>query len=327
MNDHRDGEISARYRALSDDAPPAALDEAIRAAARAAPPQAIAGPGRPWFVRRAAPMALAATVLLSVGVVTRMVIERPDLQPPSEVASAPASVPESASVPPSAPLPAEARQEAATPTPQAPIARLEKKSRAAAPAGPAPQAETSPAPSSAERELAAEAPVRPADKRESAAPSATGTAIADARPAVAGNAPTTAASDRADTALGASASGNVAQPERKQSRQMQDAPRAAALRTEPAPAQASASVQAPAPASVQAPASAPAPARATTAAPAPAASEQALEARFSADEWIKRILDLRRTGRHAEADASLLRFMQRYPQFRVPPEAGSGNAK
>ena len=106
----------------------------------------------------------------------------------------------------------------------------------------------------------------------------------------------------------------MAQQERKQSRQMQDAPR-----TEPAPA--------PATASVQAPASAPAPARATPAAAAPAASEQALEARFSADEWIKRILDLRRTGRHAEADASLLRFMQRYPQFRVPPEAGSGNAK
>ena len=243
MNDHRDGEISAPYRALSDDAPPAVIDAAIRAAAHAAPPRAIAGPGRPWLVRRAAPLALAATVLLSVGVVTRIAIEQPDLQPPSEVASAPASAP----VPPSAPPPAEARQEATAPTPQAPIARQEKKSRAAAPAGPAPLAETSPAPSSAERERAAEAPARPADKRESAAPSAASTAIADARPALAGNASTTAAPDRADTALGASASENVAQQERKQSRQMQDAPRAAALRTESAPAQPPASAPAPAP--------------------------------------------------------------------------------
>ena len=113
--------------------------------------------------------------------------------------------------------------------------------------------------------------------------------------------------------------------ERRQASQMQDAPRAAAKRTEPAPTQAPASVQPSA--SVQAQAPAPAPARAMAAAPAPAASEQVLEAAFSAEEWIKRILDLRRTGRHAEADASLLRFMQRYPQFRVPPEAGSGNAK
>ena len=318
MIDHRDGEISARYRALSDDVPPASVDAAIRAAAHAAPPRAIAGPGRPWFVRRAAPLALAATVLLSVGVVTRVAIERPDLQPPTEAASAPASAP----VPASAPPPAEAMPEAAAPEP---IARRERKARAVEPAGPAPQADITPVPSSAERERAAEAPARPADQRESAAPPVAGPAIADAGPATAAKAPTTAASDRTESALGASASGNVMLKERRQASQMQDAPRAAAKRTEPAPTQAPASVQPSA--SVQAQAPAPAPARAMAAAPAPAASEQVLEAAFSAEEWIKRILDLRRTGRHAEADASLLRFMQRYPQFRVPPEAGSGNAK
>ena len=38
-------------------------------------------------------------------------------------------------------------------------------------------------------------------------------------------------------------------------------------------------------------------------------------------DWIRRIVELRRSGRHAEADASLRRFVERYPTFRVPDEA------
>ena len=40
-------------------------------------------------------------------------------------------------------------------------------------------------------------------------------------------------------------------------------------------------------------------------------------------EWIRRIIDLRRAGRIADADASLRRFVLRYPGY-VVPEAARG---
>jgi hypothetical protein len=38
-------------------------------------------------------------------------------------------------------------------------------------------------------------------------------------------------------------------------------------------------------------------------------------------DWIKRIIDLRRAGRAEEAEASLRRFVERYPGYTVPDAA------
>jgi hypothetical protein len=65
-------------------------------------------------------------------------------------------------------------------------------------------------------------------------------------------------------------------------------------------------------------------------APAPAAapaaqgvvrSEAQRDAELSAPDWLDRIVKLRGEGRHAEADAELKRFRERYPDVRVPPAA------
>lgn len=49
----------------------------------------------------------------------------------------------------------------------------------------------------------------------------------------------------------------------------------------------------------------------------PSAEERAL----SAGDWLAQIVRLREAGRHAEADAQLQRFRERYPQVRVPDQA------
>ena len=38
-------------------------------------------------------------------------------------------------------------------------------------------------------------------------------------------------------------------------------------------------------------------------------------------DWIKRIIDMRRAGRAEEAEASLRRFVERYPGYTVPDAA------
>ncbi len=42
---------------------------------------------------------------------------------------------------------------------------------------------------------------------------------------------------------------------------------------------------------------------------------------LSANEWLERIIKLRRVGRHDEADVELKHFRERYPQVSVPAEA------
>jgi hypothetical protein len=44
----------------------------------------------------------------------------------------------------------------------------------------------------------------------------------------------------------------------------------------------------------------------------------------SAPTWLERIVKLRSEGRHAEADAELKRFRERYPDVQVPPAALPG---
>lgn len=84
-----DPQLAALYRAVADAAPPAHLDDAIRAAARR---EVAAGPRRAGIRRWAVPVSLAAVVVLSVSVVTMMReqgADRPEsmVLPPVETAS------------------------------------------------------------------------------------------------------------------------------------------------------------------------------------------------------------------------------------------------
>lgn len=87
----RDAQVSARYRELAREEPPARLDAAILGAARART-------ARPGLRRWAVPVSLAAVLVLSVLVTTRIHEEAPDLE----------------SATPSAPAPAEAKPAART---------------------------------------------------------------------------------------------------------------------------------------------------------------------------------------------------------------------
>jgi len=42
---------------------------------------------------------------------------------------------------------------------------------------------------------------------------------------------------------------------------------------------------------------------------------------LSAEDWLEKIIKLRKAGQHDEADAELKRFRERYPQVRVPSDA------
>ena len=55
--------------------------------------------------------------------------------------------------------------------------------------------------------------------------------------------------------------------------------------------------------------------------PALAALTEQTEIALTPEQWLRRIVDARRAGRHDEADASLARFILKHPAVVVPPEA------
>ncbi|MDX1374270.1 MAG: hypothetical protein R3357_01830 [Burkholderiales bacterium] len=92
MADHdesRDPRVSAGYRALGEQNPPEALDAAILAASRravgAGPRRAGASRVRRW----ALPVSIAAVVVLTMSIVVRIQLERPDLESRLPVPAAP----------------------------------------------------------------------------------------------------------------------------------------------------------------------------------------------------------------------------------------------
>ncbi len=90
MSEEHDRELSRHYRAASAELPPPALGRSLRAAAA----QAVAAPPASWQRKWGAPLAMAASVVLGLGMVLRVALERPDLQPASAPVSAPATVPD-----------------------------------------------------------------------------------------------------------------------------------------------------------------------------------------------------------------------------------------
>lgn len=85
--------VSRRYRELSAEEPPRALDEAILAAARreagAGPAAQYAPSARSSRQRWYAPLAAAAVLVLAVAVTLQMQIERPGIESPAPQAAAP----------------------------------------------------------------------------------------------------------------------------------------------------------------------------------------------------------------------------------------------
>lgn len=110
MAEHeRDERVSAAYRGLGREEPPAGLDAAILAAARR--------PRRRWAV----PVSIAAVVVLAVGVTLRVQLEHPEeaepvaLAPKALEAPAPAAAPERRDAAPPPAEPAGVRSQAAPP--------------------------------------------------------------------------------------------------------------------------------------------------------------------------------------------------------------------
>ena len=331
MNETRDPDISRLYRDASAEMPPAALGRSLSAAAAAAAqadaPVAVSRVRRKW----GAPLALAASVVLGLGIVLRVAVERPDMRPAAEepaVAGAPHM--------PVAPTLEQQKAKAASGnsadigsqaagTSEAAKQGLPRDTREKA-------AEVPAAPAAAERdEIAAmkksRAPAAQPTRSEMAEPSATagkasGSAdVAPARPAAAMVAPPAAFPA---PAAAASAPAPSPLPAAKA------APMASAGAPEPARVarDVGAAVQGAAPA---APAMAERRAAGASADAARSLAEPGvvdLAQRMIAEErallpadWIKRIIDLRRAGRAEEAEASLRRFVERYPGYTVPDAA------
>ena len=275
----RDEKVSRRYRALGNEEPPPELDRRILAAAREA-----VSPRRP-SQRWAVPASLAAVLVLALGITLRMQMESPGIE-----VSSPAS---EYSLPPSAPEAPADKTPAASPPPAAEMAqpKAESKAAAATPSQPARKA----APQRDEQRT--EEPPAPRVAAEGAAADAM--AMAERRQA------------------------KPAQRPEPQAFADRIAPPAAAPAAPPPMAQ---SALAPPVPSVVAPS-----ASVTQAAPAEAqvrskreslgATAQKLAKENVADpkeRELRRIAELRREGRHAEADEALKKFRADHPDYKIP---------
>lgn len=315
MTTDRDDASTRRYREASaalDERPSAATRAAILAAAARhveAKPRAADAPRAAH--RRRWPLATAAAVLLSTLAV--MLAQRTEQEMPTFMAPAERAQ-ERVAVAPAEPAPATDRAtgESQTPPPAPPASasppqpsaknEVRADSRAgalepgartkkSAPAGAAddPESAASRAPES--RDEAHEIPAGAPKSRAQAAPEPE-TASSEARrafPAAPAAAPPPPAVEKPTAESGAAGSAS-------------DAAKAA-----PSPAYRAARKEV-------APAGAPA-------AQGAVRQETQRDVELSAQDWLDRIVKLRGEGRHADADADLKRFRERYPGVRVPTAA------
>lgn len=334
---------SHAYKNAGADAPPPAMDDAIRAAARRAvksQPHAI---GKSWISRWSAPISAAALVVLAVSVGFVAIEEQPELAPaPLKAAIKPKTPP-----PAAAPVAAEPDAAAATGARSSPptASVTEKKTRLD-------RQSTSP------RDQIAESTKPELERRRfEAGSAANGAMLAKERgDAVAFNSPVAIASSSAAASPTPAKSGakdtqsfvsdpppaNVATAQEGVGRNSVDTakrevaqdkpvmPKLAspggALRNDGNDAPLSAARKLPtAPAPAAAP---PVPVVASGAAIAPSVSvtasrlQQALadKSSHSPDVWMKRILELKQQGKSREFEEELAKFRKRYPDFALPEE-------
>ena len=355
MNEDRD--IGSAYRAASIEPPPPGLDDAIRRAARAGMPFR----AKPWHVRLRAPFAIAATFVLGLGIVLRIALEHPDLAPgPAKVGHPAAADERQTAAEPPAPPTASEQAPIAPPVPgsgasaELPVPLSQERAKVLVPPERSAVADSalhkqeqshSPGPPRA-------VPERAGDGIGAGAPAVTDTrnTVEPARDA--------ATTDAAGAGRAAKSTRPEASPRREtgpetvspalparsaadQMRSVESAPLAA---PPPAPAPlpvprsaGESSRQQVAPAAPAAPAaSRPAqsgssePARAASgmvgAAPRPQAEPtktvpDVAEGALLPAQWMRHIVELRRAGREVEAEASLIRFVQRFPDYPIVPEA------
>jgi hypothetical protein len=299
MAEMRDDELRARYRALATEEPPAALDDAIRAAARRAVSSAPGGVRKMPLQRWAVPASIAAVLFLSFGVVMRMEQEAPKVSDDLRGSGPPVfSQPPAAIAPPMEAEPARTEPQKPKAT-EAPKAMVREK-KAAAPA-PAPVARES------VRESLAMAPASPAAITPPAS-----IPVAPPAPAVAASGPGPAgapAGNAADRALPAPASPPPPQPKAAEARRDEAAGSlgiASRAKVESFAAQ-----------------SAPAPAAQprVTANPNRAVLAPDIEPWPDTPERkLERIEALRRAGRDREADEAIARFRREHPDYRIPDD-------
>jgi len=325
--------LARAWREASHDEPPAAMDDAIRAAARkavhAGPRPAGASPfGGRWRV----PLSVAAVLVVSA-TVTLLVAERDKRGPrsfhdqaaPPQAASAPE--PFGAEPAPAEPeLPVQAAEQQVPPVPSLPTPERQRE-----PAGTA-------QPQLAERKgLGSAAPAESAGAEPSQAPARAQRAEGPAQPApLTSTAPAAARHDEAEAVAGAPA---AAPPAPRAADTLRDAAPGAA--DEPADGlakrEARSAIRAkesvmeearPQPPQAQEPARKAAPLRAEPrglpAAPGAAASPDGDTAadteNLEPKAWLERILELRRQGKLEEAAKSLRAFRERYPDYPLPQE-------
>jgi hypothetical protein len=320
--------LSCAYRDSGHDEPPAALDDAVRAAARRAVnarPQSLR---KSWYSRFSGPLAIAAVMVLTVSITMVSVIEQPELVPPpvqkalAPRAAAPSVQEDKRAAEPRPAQALEKRRSDAAGTSQGRIAS--DSMRQAAPASPPnpkiKQAPETPAAAAAGAIAVGSEPARfVADpgtrneaKREAFAQPAPAKDLADL--------PATQVAPRTVAAMPAPAAAPPVAPAMESpaaAKSMMAAPAARASLNAPAEAEQSRTDAIAAQplafsrkkqdsANVQEMAGKPA----GTLAESPA-------------QWLKRIVELRKEGKTKEAEEELARFRKRYPDYRLPVELKS----
>ena len=341
-------DIAQPYRAGSAEVPSAAADAAILMLARdaavqtpvrgaAGPVPAGAGAGATAQItvmrRWRAPLGLAASLVLVVGIVSRVQVEEDAGTAPGAIPVTPPAVASSA---PSAPA------SSAAAVPAAP-ANVLGSAPVSAPTG-APTSAPKSAPTNAPTSASATAPAEDALERKKERQEERRADVVTPAPV-----PFPAQGGRSATAMR-----DAAKPEQdarpKTLADSNESAAGAGVRKEPAAVAAAAPAEAQAGAGSAAREAAPlassAPARASAPTvmgearrddpadlrakgmvqksampPALAALTEPTEIALTPEQWLRRIVDARRAGRHDEADASLARFILKHPAVVVPPEA------
>ena len=326
-------DIAQPYRAGSAEMPSAAADAAILMLARDAAAH-LPGPGadqvvplgavrsgaalqRSLLYRWRAPLGLAASLVLVVGIVSRVQVEEDagtapgaiPVTPPPLASSAPSPPASSAAAVPAAPAnvlgsaPVSAPKSASATAPAEDALERKKErqeERRADVVTPAPV----PFPAEGGRSAIAmrdaakpEQDARPKTLADSNEPAA-GAGVRKAPAAVAAAAPAEAQAG-AGNAVGEAAPRASSAPTRASAPTVMGE----AGRDDPADLRAKGMVQK------------------SAVPPALAALTEPIEIALTPDQWLRRIVDARRAGRHDEADASLARFILKHPAVVVPPEA------
>ncbi len=302
----RDGRLARAWREASREEPPAALDDAMRAAARRAVhagPRAGHGPfGGRWRV----PLSIAAVLVVSA-TLTLLVAERREHVPNAGLDAAPAAPP--AAAPSAAAPPAEDRElaesHALEKDTQGNAASLRK--RSAQPVQSLGESRTEPynAPAEASGTIAQEAVPETQAPQSAPAPPAAG--LQRSRPAA-----TPSPSSAEPAAPAAEASSADAQVGKRDVDEGKKGPQPEAF-----------------PGREQARADTRAKSRMETSAGelekhespgAGSAAQPAGEPARDPKTWLERILALRREGKLQEAERSLQEFRRRYPDYPLPPE-------